>query len=198
MKTGNNIISLVTMGVLTEDFITETTSSVPAVAAKNSLREMLARSGTFQTAIDATGTSSQKIEAAKNKIYLTAYISEEMGKPFAAIFKDETDNINAISGGESQEFVGNGSLEVRFEKEVPAALIDSDTNEIIAGQEGSAEQDFEEFYGGCVADINSQAGTEGYLFIRRWKLVEGPSLYESSETQKNIYAVRLVCEWGLE
>lgn len=197
MISGNNTIALMTGGVLCEDNITDVTSSVASISAKNSLYEMLARSGTFQTAIGATGTAAEKINAAKAKIFLSAYIAQEIQRPFAAIFKDTNDKSDAIGGGESQTFITGGSLEVRFEKEVPAEFVDQTTNEIISGQEGEAEINFELFYGGSLADINSMAGEEGYLFIRSWDTIEGPELFESSEGQKNIYGVRLMCNWGL-
>lgn len=169
---------------------------------KTSLKEMLARSAAFQTAVGASGSSAEKIAAAKEKIFLSAYVSDSIQRPFALISKNSTDQISAIGGGETQQYNGNGEMEVQFERSVPDEfLIELESGgygDIDPEKTGLAEDDFEQFYGACINEINALAGTEGYLFIRGWKLIEGPAVYQSSGNQKNIYYVKMLCKWGLE
>ena len=178
-------------------------SEIPSIAAKDALTKMLARSETFQAAIGVSGTEAERIAAAKLKIYLTAYVSDSLARPFAVICKNQTDKQSAIGGGESQTFLQSGGLEIRLEKQVPDEFLDTledpaAKGDITEGQEGAAEQDFEEFYEGVIADINTLAGAEGYLFLRNWAVLEGPTLFDSSEAQRNIYGVKLLCNWGIE
>jgi len=190
-------------GVITEDAVItppEPTSQIPFIVAKQTLREMLARSSTFQTAIEATGTTSQKIAAAKLRIYLSAYISDTLERPFAVICKNESDKQNAIGGGDSTTFLPAGSLDLRLEKVIPDEFLTgtSPNQKLTEGSEGDAEEDFEDFYEGCLADINALAGKSGYLFIRGWDTIEGPSLFESAGAQQNVYMIRKLCNWGIE
>lgn len=165
---------------------------------KTTLREMLARSAVFQTAIGAAGTDEEKITAAKEKIFLSAVRGDSIVRPCAIIYKNKGDRLKAIGGGESQQFIQNGNLEIQFEKTIPDDFLNDNETDIEAGQEGNAEDDFEEFYQGCIAEINALAGSEGYLFIRGWELLEGPSIFQSSGNQKLVYFVRMRCNWGIE
>lgn len=174
------------------------TSTAPSISAKKALREMLARSSVFQTAIGATGSPGEKILAAKEKIFLSAYISESIVRPFAVICKDASDTHKAIGGGASQSFLPSGGIELRLEKTVPDNFLNENKTDIDSGQEGDAEDNFEQFYQGCIAEVNALAGTEGYLYIRSWITIEGPALFESSGSQKNVYSIRMLCNWGIE
>ena len=198
MIAGNNIIALVTFGVLAENYIPEATSVNPSVVTRQILREMLARSSTFQSAIEATGNPAEKIEQAKAHIYLSSYISDALERPFAVISKNESDKHSAIGGGEEQTFIIGGELKLRMERQVPAGLLSAPGSDITKGKEGEAEDDFEEFYEGCIADINALAGKPGYLFIRGWDTIEGPALFESAGAQQKIYGIIKLCRWGIE
>ncbi len=177
-------------------------ANIPSIAAKNALYEMLAQSETFQAALGISGTVIARIAAAKLKIFKTAYISDAMIRPFAVICKNQSDKHSAIGGGESQNFLPSGGLEVRLERAVPEEFLETldggTPGDITEGSENAAEEDFETFYEGIIADINALAGREGFLFIRNWDVLEGPTLFDSSNAQKNIYAIKLLCNWGIE
>jgi len=152
--------------------------------AKSNLRDLIAECTTFQDAIGATGTPSEKITAAKLRIHITAYEAENLTRPFALISSvgNDKSDFEAVS-----QYVHGGDVELRFEREIPAEYKDQPNN---------AEADFENFYEGVMNDAIALSVQPGYFVINSWDIVEGPAQYES-DGGDFIYGIRLLINWGL-
>ena len=151
---------------------------------KSNLRDLIAACATFQDAIGAVGTESEKITQAKLRIHITAYGAENLERPFALISSvgNDKSDFEAVS-----QYVHGGDIELRFERTIPEQYKDEPDN---------AEADFENFYEGVMADAITLSVQPGYFMINSWDIVEGPTQYES-DGGGFIYGIRLLINWGL-
>jgi len=148
------------------------------------LRNLIAEGTTFQDAIEAEGTTEEKIAAAKERLHLTAYEAEAYERPFGLIVN--TGN-NTDEGVATDEFLAGGDMELRLEAEIKEQYKDEPKN---------AELDFLNFVEGVVADIKQLSCRPGYLAINNIDVIEGPQQYET-EGGVYVYGIRLLVNWGL-
>lgn len=153
--------------------------------AKENLRDLLAESTTFQSAIGATGTPEEKKAAAKERLHKTAYIPDEdpgFERPFGLLCSVGNDH-NEKRGG----FLMGGDIELRLEKDISAEYTDGPAN---------AETDFENFYEGVMLEAMNLSAQPGYFAINSWDIIEGPSQIEIDEG-KFVSAIRILINWGI-
>jgi hypothetical protein len=157
--------------------------------AKLNLVNLLAESATFQTAIGATGTSAEKIAAAKLRLHRAAYAPDEITgfvRPFGLICSVDQDEADSIA---IQEFAVGGEMELRFERDINSQHINDPQ---------MSETDFENFYEAVLADAMTLSAQPGYFVINNWKIIEGPARFQDGESsQKWVYGVRILISWGL-
>jgi len=154
------------------------------VKAKSNLRDVIAESATFQTAVGATGEAEEKIAAAKLRIHRTAYAPVDFERPFALICSvgnDKSEN-DAVS-----QFTYCGDIELRFEKDI---------DEDYTAQPENAEVEFENFYETVMDEVMALSIQPGYFAINSWDIIEGPTQYEIAEGVF-VYGVRLLINWGI-
>jgi len=167
----------------------ESTSNI--AAALSNLRDLLAECRTFQTAIGASGTTAERIAAAKLRIHLTALAADEetgFTRPFAMIMHTGSDKADTI--GTSQTTGYGGDLELRFEQEVPVQYR-------AAGQEANAEKYFKNFYEKTMQDAMELSGRPGYFAINNWDIIDGPGLLGDNSSEENVFGVRIMINWGI-
>jgi hypothetical protein len=155
--------------------------------AKKNLKDLLAESTTFQTAIGATGTDPEKIAAAKLRIHITAYEPADYNfvKPYGLICSTGNDKNDSVG---VKDYEPNGDLELRLIKDIPAEY---------KSDPASAETDFENFFEGVMADAEALSGQPGYFVINNWHIIEGPGQYEIEEGVFES-GIRILINWGLQ
>ena len=158
----------------------------PRGKAKLNLRDLLAESATFQTAIGATGTTEEKIAAAKLRLHRTAYepTAGAYTRPFGLIVSVGNDTAENDS---VDQFAIGGDIEVRFERAIAAGHV---------ADPEAAETDFENFYEGVMDDAMTLSIQSGKFAINSWQVIEGPEQIEI-ESGAFICTVRLLINWGL-
>ena len=167
----------------------ESTSNI--AKALSNLRDLIAECRTFQTAIGASGTTAEKIAAAKERIHLSALSADEetgFTRPFALICHAGSDKAETI--GTSQTTGYGGDLELRFEQEAPVQYRP-------AGQEANAEKYFKNFYEKTMQDAMELSGQAGYFAINNWDIIDGPGLLGDNSSEENIFGVRILINWGI-
>lgn len=170
----------------------DVTPSGPSGKAMNALKDMLAESSTFQTAIGATGDAAAKKMWALSRIKIAEYDydddhSDEGGfeRPFALITTPGGDSFMADS---VDSFNAGGELELWIEQAIPAAYQ-------AAGQEHNAENYFKNFVDGCLTDCMALSPQAGYLIVNRFNRPEGPGRIDVKNVKA--YAERVTVSWGL-
>jgi len=152
------------------------------------LKNLLAESGTFQTAIGATGSPAEKITAAKLRIHLTAYdrpTETDFTRPFALICKTGNDTNEKIATNAS---LVSGDMELRFDKNISEGYKDDP---------GNAELEFLNFIDAVIAEMETLSNQPGYLAITAINIIEGPTQIEN-EAGIYIQSIRLSVDWGLK
>jgi len=154
------------------------------------LRDLIAESETLWTELALTGTDAEKIDAAKDSIYLTSY--EPAGgtfvRPFVMITKSESCVADSIGTGSSISYCHKGELELRFEREIPAEHQDNSEE---------AEIDFLNYVESVMADCEALSGAPGYFMISGWDVIEGPYQFDPDRSEKFVYGIRIRVRWGL-
>ena len=152
------------------------------------LRDMLAESSTFWTAIGATGTDAEKKVQALSKIHVADYWPDDgFDRPFAVISRSGDDNSDLIAMTSYNE---GGTLVLFLEKELPAEYDDQ-------GFEDDAELNFLEFVDGVISDCQAKSGTAGYLFTRAWRIDDGPARIDNIENDEHVYTIKIAVAWGI-
>jgi hypothetical protein len=186
-------------GIIVPEYPDEVTVSTPRGIVKDALKQLVAESETFQTALGLSGGETEiRIAYAKTRIHKTEYAvaAEETGaflRPFALILNTQNndDSAVAVSGSGVRDFIKGGDLELRLEREIPETYRET-------GQEANAEADFENFYEGVINDISALAGRPGYLVINSISVIEGPVKYDPTSSEKYVYVIRLLVGWGMK
>ena len=151
------------------------------------LKNLLAESSMFQTAIGATGTPEEKIAAAKLRIHLTAYdrpAGADFTRPFALIAKTGNDTNEKVATNAS---LVAGDMELRFDRDISEAYKDDP---------GNAELEFLNFIDAIIADMWNLSNQPGYFAINSINITEGPTQIEN-EAGAYIQGIRLSVGWGL-
>lgn len=151
------------------------------------LRNLIAESSTFQTAIGATGTPAEKLAAAKLRIHLTAYerpADSDFVRPFALVCKTGGDTNEAVATNMSE---AGGTMELRFDQDLKKEYLEDP---------GNAELYFLNFVDGVIADMWSQSNEPGYFALQAVDVIEGPTQIENEANVYN-YSIRLNVVWGL-
>lgn len=158
------------------------------IAAMSYLEESLAASTSFQDWIGATGTTEERVIAAKARVHIT--IVEDAAtadRPLALIMRGDSASAERNSFGVSDGFAKNGSLRLVF-------TADRDTE----NTEASEIEAFAATVESTIDDILDVSGQAGYLSIENLELTEAPGLaapenYEADDTA----AEWIDCEYGI-
>ncbi len=126
-------------------------------APSDLLREMIARSAAFQTAIGATGTAEQKVNTALGKIYITAiddFSSGSITRPFCLVEDPEEWEMEI----RDNTLVDAGQIRATFEASVASANADDPE---------AAGRAFKGVLQNIIADVIAQCGADyqnGYTY----------------------------------
>ena len=143
------------------------------------LKNLLAESSTFQTAVGAGDAA-----AAKALIFIGEYFPDPgdgITRPFALISRNDDRSESIGSSG----FGFSGILVLSFEREISAQYQDDD-------QADNAEIEFLNFIDSCVEDCQGLSNQPGYLLTRDWDV--GDLFRIDGE---HIFGIKINVAWGL-
>jgi len=159
-------------------------ASGPLSLPLENLRALLAASSNFQSWVGAANA-----EEAKASIHLVA-VEGTPSRPFALIAQGDSWEREASADGAKKHFEASGELFLLFE---------ADISEPYQGDPRDAELEFTNAVGAIVSDMESLAGSDGYLAVRRIGLKEGPARSQGDEKSGSgdYYQIIFSVEWGI-
>ena len=138
------------------------------------LRETLAASSSFQTWIGTTGTSAEKLAAARLRIHY--YGTESATRPFAVVSFAESFSRYMISGG-ARHFFATSSNPIRLTFDADIAVADVDAL-------SEALFKFTNQIGAIFTNMEALAGTAGYLAFTEYT-IDNPTRCKIDQREAN-------------